>query len=40
MFFGNFGSATGLYELGHAISGSENISGMTGTIRIEQGPAP
>lgn len=36
MFYGNFGSAPGLYELGHAVSGSEYISGMAGTIRIEK----
>lgn len=35
MFYKDFGSAAGLYELGHAISGSENISEMTGTIHIE-----
>jgi hypothetical protein len=40
MFYGNFGSAAGLYELGHAISGSEYIQGMSGTIRIEKGGAP
>jgi len=37
MFYGRFGRATGLYELGHAISGSEHISGMSGTIQIERG---
>ena len=40
MFYGTFGSAAGLYELGHAVSGSENIQGMSGTIRIEKGNAP
>lgn len=40
MFYGSFGSAAGLYELGHAVSGSEHIEGMTGTIRIEKGVAP
>jgi hypothetical protein len=40
MFYGSFGSAPGLYELGHAISGSEYIQGMSGTIRIEKGSAP
>jgi hypothetical protein len=35
MFYGRFGSAAGLYELGHAISGSEYIRGMSGTIEIE-----
>lgn len=38
MFYGNFGSATGLYELGHAVSGSEHINEMTGILRIEKGP--
>jgi hypothetical protein len=38
MFYGKFGSAAGLYELGHAISGSEHIRGMSGTIRIEITP--
>jgi hypothetical protein len=40
MFYDSFGSATGLYELGQAVSGSEHIEGMTGTIRIEKGSAP
>jgi hypothetical protein len=40
MFYGNFGSATGLYELGHAVSGTEHINGMTGTIRIEKDSKP
>jgi hypothetical protein len=40
MFYGSFGSAAGLYELGHAISGSEYIRGMSGTIQIEKGSAP
>jgi len=40
MFYGSFGSAAGLYELGHAISGSEYIQGMSGTIQIEKGSAP
>jgi hypothetical protein len=37
MFYGSFGSAPGLYELGHAIVGSENIKNMSGTIRVEAG---
>lgn len=37
MFYERFGSAAGLYELGHAVSGSEHINGMTGTILIEKG---
>ena len=40
MFYGRFGSAPGLYELGHAVSGSEYIQGMSGTIRVEEGSAP
>ena len=40
MFYGDFGSAAGLYELGHAISGSEYIRGMSGTIQIEKVSAP
>lgn len=35
MFYGNFGSASGLYELGHAIEGSEQIRSLSGTITIE-----
>lgn len=35
MFYKEFGSASGLYELGHAISGSEHIQVMSGTIEIE-----
>ncbi|MDD2700810.1 MAG: cyclophilin-like fold protein [Sideroxydans sp.] len=36
MFFKDFGSAAGLYELGHAVSGAEHIRQLSGTIRIEQ----
>jgi hypothetical protein len=36
MFYKDFGSAPGLFELGHAVSGSEFIQGMSGTIRIEK----
>ena len=36
MFYRRFGSASGLYELGHAVSGSEHIQGISGTIRIEK----
>ena len=36
IFYGNFGSAAGLYELGHVVSGNEHIEGMSGTIQIEQ----
>ena len=40
MFYKNFGSASGLYELGHAVAGSAYIQGMSGTIRVEKGNAP
>ncbi len=40
MFYKKFGSASGLYELGHAVSGSEHIKGMSGTIKIEKGILP
>jgi len=36
MFYKYFGSASGLYELGHAISGSENIPDMSGIIQIDK----
>lgn len=39
MFYGNFGSANGLYELGHAVSGSEYIEIMSGTIQIDKDPS-
>jgi hypothetical protein len=39
VFYGSFGSAMGLYELGHAISGNEHIKGMSGMIRVEKGNA-
>jgi hypothetical protein len=40
MFYGDFGSAAGLYELGNAVSGGEHINEMTGTLRIEKDPEP
>jgi hypothetical protein len=40
MFYGSFGSAAGLYELGHAISGSEYLQRMSGTIQIEKVSVP
>ena len=40
MFYKDFGSASGLYELGHAVSGGEFIQGMSGTLWIEQGHTP
>lgn len=36
LFYDDFRSASGLYELGHAVSGSEHISAMSGTIQIER----
>jgi len=36
MFYKDFGSATGLYELGHAVSGMEHIRKFSGTIKIEK----
>jgi len=35
MFYQDFGKATGLYELGYAISGAEYIRDLSGTISIE-----
>ncbi|MDD3597219.1 cyclophilin-like fold protein [Sulfuricurvum sp.] len=35
MFYTDFGSASGLHELGHAVSGDEHIKNMSGTIEIE-----
>jgi hypothetical protein len=34
MFYGSFGSASGLYELGNAVQGSEYIQTLSGTIKI------
>jgi hypothetical protein len=39
LFYSRFGSAAGLYELGRAVSGSDHIQGLSGTIRIERGAA-
>lgn len=36
MFYARFGSAAGLYELGHVVSGREHIQDLSGTIRIEK----
>jgi len=36
MFYGNFGSYSGLYELGHVISGGEHIENLSGTIQIDR----
>lgn len=35
MFYGSFGSAAGLYELGHAVKGGDAIKALSGTIMIE-----
>ena len=40
MFYKDFGSAAGLYELGHAVSGNEYIKKMSGTVRIEKSDLP
>lgn len=40
LFYKDFGSARGLYELGHAIEGSEHIPGMSGTIQIKKNDTP
>jgi hypothetical protein len=36
MFYGDFGSASGLYELGYVISGVEHIKDMSGIIEIKK----
>ncbi len=36
MFYKDFGSASGLYELGYVVSGLEYISQMSGIIKIEK----
>ncbi|WAI01565.1 cyclophilin-like fold protein [Methanogenium organophilum] len=36
MFYANFGSADGLYELGNVVSGGEHIKNMSGTILVEK----
>ncbi|WP_319582537.1 cyclophilin-like fold protein [uncultured Pseudodesulfovibrio sp.] len=35
MFYGTFGSASGLYELGKAVQGGNDIPSLSGTLRIE-----
>lgn len=35
MFYADFGSVNGLYELGDAVSGAEHIKNMSGKIRIK-----
>lgn len=36
MFYGDFGAAAGLFELGHAISGKAYIKEISGTIEIKK----
>nr|WP_320114680.1 cyclophilin-like fold protein [uncultured Desulfuromonas sp.] len=36
MFYQPFGSAPGLYALGHAVSGQEQIGTLSGTLQISQ----
>lgn len=36
MFYDSFSSASGLYELGTAIEGSNQIENLRGEIRIEK----
>lgn len=40
MFYKRFGSAAGLYELGQAVSGNEQIQELAGTIQIDKSTAP
>jgi len=35
MFYQDFGTASGLYGLGHAVSGMEHIKDLSGMIKIE-----
>lgn len=39
MFYGSFGSASGLYELGYTVKGADYIRSLTGAIRIEAAPS-
>ncbi|WP_134114859.1 cyclophilin-like fold protein [Orenia marismortui] len=36
IFYGDFGSASGLYELGEVVSGGAKIASLSGMIKIEQ----
>lgn len=36
MFYGDFGSTSGLYELGEVVSGGEDIASLSGKIRIKK----
>lgn len=38
MFYADFGTARGLYALGHAVSGAERIKEMSGIVTIERVP--
>jgi hypothetical protein len=40
MFYKDFGRASGLYELGHVVSGGENVPRMSGMIRVDRSAAP
>ena len=35
MFYGEYNPNNALYELGHAVSGGDSISSLSGTVRIE-----
>lgn len=35
IFYKDFGTASGLYELGHAVSGMEHIKDLSGMIKVE-----
>lgn len=39
MFYGSFGSAAGLYELGYTVKGVDHIRSLAGAIRIEATPS-
>lgn len=36
MFYGSFGSAAGLYELGRAVQGGEHIRNLSGALHMEK----
>lgn len=40
LFYGRFGAAAGLYDLGRAVSGRAHIQGLSGTVRVEKGDNP
>jgi hypothetical protein len=40
LFYGDFGSAPGLYELGRATQGAEHIRSLTGTLHVQPSSAP